>query len=693
MRMLLLGAVLSASTIARAQQAPHQPFERGMVTLAFDDAWDTQIEMALPVLRSYGYVGVFYVTTQALEEDWRGFMTVEQAQQLLAEGHAVESHSVSHPVLPYLSDEDLLHELKDSQAWLWKSLGTSAGHHIAAPFGMSDERVVNAMRGIYASHRTVALGRNYRDSDVMRLASYDVHSRVTLGEVEDWLLQAHHERSWIILTFHEFVHGPTVRNTELDVDDFDNILAAIEQLDMPVVSLEDGIEQMQQSTTPCEACAPEPTPSPTPMQSTIPSQQADAGGCHSSQADLWVVVLLALLFTKRRAWLLALLHMLACGSQPIDPSPLDPSDNDDDGIVVADIDPTDTDSPAAAIQVLGRTDNPEAPVLAWPGTRVVARFEGTQVAVSLNELALPWQEGGPSELDVRIDNVWQDKLVMQGGTHTYVLSKDLAPGQHQVEIYRRSEAQNGTTEFLGFDFGDGELLAPPQRSQRRIEVIGDSASSGFGVEGVEFERNCPGPDWAARYQNFRKAWGARVGVALDAEVNATVYSGKGIVKNIWRQDKVTMPRLYPRANPLNSDSTFDASQFSPHVILLMMGGNDFAFGQPVDDGLLSENVFAESLAEFVDDLRALHPNAHVVLVVSPSTPKLQGSRPLRTLIKNGMKQVFEKRQNLGDALVHLVEPTPAVEEELTGCNGHGTPAFHQRVADEIADYVRALLNW
>lgn len=65
--------------------------------------------------------------------------------------------------------------------------------------------------------------------------------------------------------------------------------------------------------------------------------------------------------------------------------------------------------------------------------------------------------------------------------HDFVLAENLPPGPHEVEIYKRSETQTGITQFLGFAFPGGKTLPPPQRQARKIEVMGDSFATGFGV--------------------------------------------------------------------------------------------------------------------------------------------------------------------------------------------------------------------
>lgn len=43
---------------------------------------------------------------------------------------------------------------------------------------------------------------------------------------------------------------------------------------------------------------------------------------------------------------------------------------------------------------------------------------------------------------------------------------------------------------------------------------------------------------------------------------------------------------------------------------------------------------------------------------------------------------------LRDTKMHAVLAKPYTWDEMTACNGHGTPAWHQRVAKEIAAEIR-----
>lgn len=345
-----------------------------------------------------------------------------------------------------------------------------------------------------------------------------------------------------------------------------------------------------------------------------------------------------------------------------------------------------------AVRFIGRFDrrDPDGPTCAWPGTRILANFRGDKVSVTLDERLDDWMVGGPSEWDVAIDGHWQPKLVLSGGRHTYDLVTGLSGTTHTIELYKRSEAQNGITLFGGFDFGEGSLLPPTPRKKRRIEIIGDSTAAAFGVEGKG--PDCPGLQSAAQFENFRTSFGAVLGTTFDAEVYGTAYSGKGITQNVWRPDPETMPILYDRANPIDPSSHFDFSSFVPKVIVLSIGGIDFAIGQPSDEGPAPVDRFAAAYAAFLGTLRAHDPRAEIFCVVSPSTADFDG-HPVRTTLERGVTSAVDLRRAGGDAKVHLVVPTLAPADELTGCEGHGNAAFHAHLAEQLARSIHDVVGW
>ena len=358
------------------------------------------------------------------------------------------------------------------------------------------------------------------------------------------------------------------------------------------------------------------------------------------------------------------------------------------------------DSPVAqgpqgppAIGFVGRFDtkDPAGPKASWPGSRIVIRFEGEGLTVRFDD-ELASDKPGPSEWDATIDGVLQPKFVLARGPADYVVAKGLTPGVHVVELYKRSESQVGVTQLLGVDYHGGKLLAPPTPAGRRIEIIGDSAATAFGVDGLG--PTCPGANDAATYESFRESWGALLGAKFGADVHGTSYSGKGLVKDIWRPDTEVMPRLFGRANPEDDASTFDLSSWPPHVVVIMIGGNDFDVGLPVDDGPVTLEAFTAAYQSFVATLRGAYPDAYLYLAPSPTLSDEQpAGRSSRTNVKAAIASVVSSRASAGDLRVHAAEPAVATSAETTGCDGHGGPAFHVRVAEELATSIGPELGW
>lgn len=358
-------------------------------------------------------------------------------------------------------------------------------------------------------------------------------------------------------------------------------------------------------------------------------------------------------------------------------------------------DPTPDPGPPA-VRYIGRFDTRDAagPIAAWPGTRIVANFEGTAVSVKLNEFDMP---DGPSEWDVAIDGQWKteaEHLVMQLGTHDYDVAKDLPSGKHTVELFKRTESQSGRTQMLGFDFHGGTLLPPPLPAQRRVEIVGDSEVAGYGYAGAFNGGNCAGKAWEGRYQNFHASWASLVGNHFAADVAGTVYSGKGFYYNAWRPDNLTMGKLFPRANPEDETSLFDFKNFQADAVVVSLGGNDFNLGSPEDTGPPPIDAFTDKVRELVTMVRDAQPNAHIFLmayaVLSDADPP---GRMKRTNVTNAMTTAMNEHHAAGDAKVYFISPPEADYTELTACDGHGGPEYMARIATFVQAAIAAKTGW
>ena len=152
-------------------------------------------------------------------------------------------------------------------------------------------------------------------------------------------------------------------------------------------------------------------------------------------------------------------------------------------------------------------------------------------------------------------------------------------------------------------------------------------------------------------------------------------------------------RIFPLADPLDPMSGFDVSSMAPDVVILALGGLDFAVGQPVDNGPATIDDFAAGYAAFTRDLREAYPSAQILCVVGPPVEDEEQNRMIRDKVFAGITKAVAARKAAGDARVSMFALSLAPASELTGCDGHGNPGFHQRVARELLPVVKSLTGW
>jgi peptidoglycan/xylan/chitin deacetylase (PgdA/CDA1 family) len=112
------------------------------IVITFDDGYLSQLNNALPVLRSLGWRGSLNLTLRPNRSDR---LSTEMVRTLVQAGWEVNSHTLTHPWLPALSDDALQHELVDSKREI-QSRFHVAVRFFCYPFGGFNARVIRALK-------------------------------------------------------------------------------------------------------------------------------------------------------------------------------------------------------------------------------------------------------------------------------------------------------------------------------------------------------------------------------------------------------------------------------------------------------------------------------------------------------------------------------------------------------------------
>mgnify|MGYP001158821158 CR=1 FL=1 len=318
-----------------------------------------------------------------------------------------------------------------------------------------------------------------------------------------------------------------------------------------------------------------------------------------------------------------------------------------------------------AIDWIGRWDEPAPGVhrFGWSGAGFVVRFSGTGASVTMDDAA--------GFFTVVVDGAVQPNLLTSGGEQTYTLATGLPDGEHTVQMYRRTEGSFGPTTIVSVDL-EGELLAPPP-VDRRMEVIGDSITCGYGNEGVS---PC---SFSADTENHYLTYGAIAARTVGAQLHTVAWSGKGMVYNYGDDMFEPMPEIYDRAVATDAGSSWDYA-WQADVVVINLGTNDFS-----TDNDPPQNVFVPAYVDFLSHLRDVYPNAYL-LAISPS---LFGGEV--ALVDGYLAEAVEQRNAAGDADVGWANIN--VDWIGSGCDGHPTVATHEGMAANLASELQTRLGW
>ena len=326
---------------------------------------------------------------------------------------------------------------------------------------------------------------------------------------------------------------------------------------------------------------------------------------------------------------------------------------------------------AAGVRWIGRVDagDPARPRFSWSGTGFVARFQGTSLTAQLGN------EGGFIFKAV-VDGVPQPAFTSMPGVGRYALATGLPAGDHTVALYRQTEGPMGLSQLHGLTVGDGALLDPPPAPRRRIEVVGDSISCGFGILGSLDDDDCYGTE------SHWDAYPSVMARALGAEVSTIAGSGRGVIRNYPGDSIDTMPEIYERTLATSPDPTW-AFASAPQAVIINLGTNDLGNGKG-DPG----PRFAMRYRSLVETIRSRCPRALILCTIGPMTSASESA-----IVYGYIRTVLEARAAAGDTQIALFDGIDRQTPDKYACACHPNVAENAIMAAQLGAELRARLGW
>lgn len=352
------------------------------------------------------------------------------------------------------------------------------------------------------------------------------------------------------------------------------------------------------------------------------------------------------------------------------------------------------------LQYSGRInfEDQSAPEFVFPCSYVRMRFRGAAVKVIVRNQNNYWDnylgviidgqqrkiklsnEGEMQILELMADGEIKGMECPASGEMQEALLSDEREQIHDLLLFKRQDACH-MFKFYGFVIeGEAEILPPPEKPQRRIEVYGDSVSAGEVSEALEFAGK-EDPVHDGEYSNSWYSYAWMTARKLNAELHDIAQGGIALLDHTgWfcEPDYVGMETAYNKIlyNPaFGRIKSWDFDSYRPHVVIVAIGQND---NHPIDYMKEDYNCrqaihWRAHYKQFIEKLREIYPDAEIVLATTILAHDEAWDRSIEQIC-----------QELADKKVHHFLYTK---------NGTGTPG-HVRIpeAEQMAEELSAFIN-
>ena len=317
------------------------------------------------------------------------------------------------------------------------------------------------------------------------------------------------------------------------------------------------------------------------------------------------------------------------------------------------------------IQYIGRIDftNRKAPLISWAGPCVRANFTGTSLKIKIDG------KGSQHMFGVIINGNYDDVKVFKcnEGEGVYDIASGLEDKTHEVLIHKRTDGGKNEIAFIGFELDDtASLQAPPLRPGLRMEVYGDSISTGLGGDRKR------GKEHSLEATDNVFSYGARTARNINAEFHCISKSGIGLTKSWW---PTIMPQYYDRLSACSLEGKgkkWDFSKWQPHLVCINLFQNDSWTDKKPD----KDKVIAKYMS-FVEGIRGHYPKAKIVCLLGAMDAS-------KGRWAGFMKEAVKKLNDAGDKEVY------SYLFKLQTGHRHPNNGEQAKMAAELTEFLKTL---
>lgn len=290
---------------------------------------------------------------------------------------------------------------------------------------------------------------------------------------------------------------------------------------------------------------------------------------------------------------------------------------------------------------------------------------------------------GPNYVSIEVDGKIVERIsVSRDSAIAYPVKLSTDKNEHIVTVYKATEANSGDLTFHGITAEGIEGIE--NTNTLKIEFIGDSITCAAGAEIVE--KPCDEGEYYDHSDGYN-SYASIAGRKLNADVVLSSVSGIGIYRN-WNSVKgegPIMPEVYENLYLSYKDKSYDFSGFTPDIISICLGTNDFSDGDGVKERLpFDAEKYTNEYIKFLKTVIKNNPTSKIILLDSP-------------MVKGEKSIVFNN--SLANVKAYFTEEMPETSITLfqfgeihpTGCGYHPAVVEHQEMAKQLVPILKELI--
>ncbi len=338
------------------------------------------------------------------------------------------------------------------------------------------------------------------------------------------------------------------------------------------------------------------------------------------------------------------------------------------------------------VKPLGRTaELPDGLWLCHSCTGAEFTVEGTTVSVTVaaDDRGIPMRQ--PVRLGLYVDGQRVIDAMLDTPEKVLTYSFSETPRKAIIRVLKLSEAAMSTCCLRSIE-ADGDIRPTAPRA-KRIELIGDSITCGYGVDETDPKRH-----FRTETEDASRAWAYLAAEMLGADASLVALSGYGIISGHTSDAPVTNQRMERRYDVLAfshgkyeghspMDTPWDFTQFPTDLVVVNLGTNDNSY---VREDPIRAVHYRAAYTAFLFDLRRCNPQAYILCTLGMAGDQLYPQMEAA---------VSDYISLTGDKRVTCMSFTPQKPEDGYAADGHPSLKTQALAAEKLAAHVRELMDW